>query len=89
MSGMGAESSVIKTFAGYLQVKPNTARKWSKVEGKSHIHCPLGRKRCEYYLPLDDEFVEKILMSMIHKKVVTTVLGSCGISLPKSWCLAV
>ena len=60
LPGMGAKSSVIKTFVGYLQVKPNTARKWSKVEGKSHIHCPLGRKRCEYYLPLDDKVVDKI-----------------------------
>eukprot|EP00957_Ditylum_brightwellii_P041253 3123285-Ditylum_brightwellii.AAC.1 len=82
---MAAESSVVKTFVDCLQVKPNTAQKWSKVEGKSHIHCHLGRKRCEYYLPLDDEFVEKFLMSMIHKKVVTTVFGSCGISLPKKW----
>ena len=60
LSDMGAESSVVNSVLGCLQVKPNSARKWSKVVGKSHIHCPLGRKRCEYYLPLDDEFVEKI-----------------------------
>eukprot|EP00957_Ditylum_brightwellii_P120026 9159781-Ditylum_brightwellii.AAC.1 len=30
------------------------------VKGKSHIHCPLGCKHCEYYLHLDDDFNEKI-----------------------------
>ena len=60
LSGMDTESSNIQTFVSCLQVKPNTAQKWKKVEGKSHIHCPLGRKRCEYYLHLDNDFVEKI-----------------------------
>eukprot|EP00957_Ditylum_brightwellii_P051993 3944000-Ditylum_brightwellii.AAC.1 len=60
LSDMGAESSVVNSSVSCLQVKHNTAQKWSKVEGKSHIHCPLGCKCCEYYLPLDDEFVDKI-----------------------------
>eukprot|EP00957_Ditylum_brightwellii_P124620 9497597-Ditylum_brightwellii.AAC.2 len=41
-------------------VKPNTAQKWNKVKGKSHIHCPLGCMCCEYYLHQDDDLVEKI-----------------------------
>eukprot|EP00957_Ditylum_brightwellii_P149337 11373200-Ditylum_brightwellii.AAC.1 len=60
VAGMGAESSTIQTFVNCLQVKPNTAQKWKKVEGKSHIHCPPGCKCCEHYLHLDDDFVEKI-----------------------------